>query len=99
VDAAADDGNTPLLIASLEGHLEVVRELLARGAAVDATRNDGWTPLLIATALGRLELVRELLARGALPGVAIDGVTALSFATTRGHGAIAHLLRAAGAAP
>ena len=36
VDAAINDGATPLFIASQEGHLEVVRELLARGAAVDA---------------------------------------------------------------
>ncbi len=31
-----NDGATPLFIASEKGHLEVVRELLARGAAVDA---------------------------------------------------------------
>ena len=33
VDAAENDGATPLFIASEKGHLEVVRELLARGAA------------------------------------------------------------------
>ena len=32
VDAAANDGATPLLIASQEGHLEVVREFISRGA-------------------------------------------------------------------
>ncbi len=31
---------TPLIIASWAGHLEVVRELLARGAAVDGAAND-----------------------------------------------------------
>ena len=76
--------------------MEVVRELLARGAAVDAAENYGWTPLLIASQRGHLEVVRELLARGALPGVAAhNGATALSRATARGHAAVAALIRAA----
>ena len=76
--------------------MEVVRELLARGAAVDAARNDGWTPLLIASWAGHLEVVRELLSRGASPGaVANNGATALSRATANGHVAVANLLRAA----
>jgi len=29
------DGTTPLLIASKNGHLDVVKELLSKGAAVD----------------------------------------------------------------
>jgi ankyrin repeat protein len=49
--------------------LEVVRELLSRGAAMAAARIDGWTPLRIASEKGHLEVVYELLARGALLGV------------------------------
>ncbi len=81
--------------------MEVVRELLARGAAVDAVEDAGCTPLYIASQNGHLEVVCELLARGALPGVAAtNGATALSRATANGHAAIAQLLRAAaGAAP
>ena len=44
-----DDGWTPLLVASWADHLEVVWELLARGAAVDAALNNGATPLFIAS--------------------------------------------------
>ena len=73
--------------------MEVVRELLARGAAVNAAANDVWTPLYLASWEGRVEVVRELLARNASPSwVAINGGTALSIATTRGHAAIAALL-------
>ncbi len=63
VDPTANDGWTPLLIASHNNHLEVVRELLARGAVVDAAMNDGATPLFVASQNNHLEVVRELLAR------------------------------------
>ena len=58
-------GATTLFIAIEKGHLEVVRELLARGAAVDAQTLVGATPLFIASERGHLEVVIELLARGA----------------------------------
>ncbi len=74
----------------------MVRELLARGAAVNTADNDGATPLYIASQKGHLEVVRELLARGANPGLATNrGSTALSIATAKGHAAIVQLLRAA----
>jgi ankyrin repeat protein len=58
-------GATPLLIASACGHLEVVRELLSRGAAVGAAAGGGATPLFAASGMGHLGVVRELLAHGA----------------------------------
>jgi serine/threonine-protein phosphatase 6 regulatory ankyrin repeat subunit B len=76
--------------------LEVVRELLARGAAVDTAMNGGYTPLHVASQEGCFEVVRELLARGASPGLAAhSGATALSSATANGHPAVSQLLRAA----
>ena len=54
-----------LYSASLLGHLDVVRELLARGADVEAMSEDGWTPLLAASFGGRVEVVRALLDAGA----------------------------------
>ena len=80
----------------LFGYVEVIRELLARGAAVDAANNDGVTPLLAASDDGQLEVVRELLLRGASPGVVSNaGDTARSAALAGGHDEIAKLLRAA----
>jgi ankyrin repeat protein len=80
--------------------LEVVRELLARGAAVDTTDDDGATPLYIASQEGHLEVVRELLSRGANPRLVTNGgSTALSIATHKGHAAVVQLLTAALAAP
>ena len=44
--------------------MEVVRELLALGAAVNAAADDGATPLFIASQEGHLEVVRELALAG-----------------------------------
>ena len=64
--------------ASGAGSLEVVRELLARGAAVGAADDNGTAPLHYASAAGHLEVVRELLARGAMVNAAtIDGTSVL----------------------
>ena len=60
-----NSGLTPLHHASLEGHLDVVRELLSgeghQGATVDARDIAGYTPLYIASDRGHLDVVRELL--------------------------------------
>ena len=65
VDAADGIGETPLIIASMRGHLPVVRELLERGATVDAADDMGDTPLYVAIWKGHLGIISELLARGA----------------------------------
>ena len=68
-------GATPLLAATQEGHVEVVRMLLEQGADADKVRKDGGaTPLHIASCEWRLymnlneckvEMVRILLQHGA----------------------------------
>jgi len=58
-------GNTALIGASGEGHLEVVKELIAHGADVNALNNIGDTALMYASDYDHLEVVRELIARGA----------------------------------
>ena len=54
--------------------MEVVRELLAQGAAVEAANINGVTPLFIASEKGHLEVVNALLSRGA----AVDSVLMVS---------------------
>ena len=46
IEAVDEYGSTPLYCASLNGHLDIVRELLARGANANATAIHGWTPLM-----------------------------------------------------
>jgi len=55
------DGHTPLLIASLRGHVDIVRELIERGADVNAIEPVfGAVPLHKATYNGHTEITRLL---------------------------------------
>ena len=67
VDGSADDGATPLYIASQKGHLEVVRELLLRGAYPRLLTNRGFAALSIATIYGHAAIVQLLTAALAAP--------------------------------
>ena len=64
-DGGAPGLNEALQRACRQGRVEVVRDLLDRGASVSASDEDGNTPLHFAVATGNVELVRLLLAAGA----------------------------------
>ena len=53
-------GYTPLYIASQEGHFEVVRELLTRGASPGFAAHNGATALTAATAKGHHAIAQLL---------------------------------------
>ena len=62
VEAKDDDGNTPIILASWDGHLEVVKYLHEEcHANVEAKDNDGWTPIILASEKGHLEVVKYLI--------------------------------------
>ena len=80
------NGATPLRGACFFGHVDVVRELLYRGANLKAANNFGATPLTHASSRGDVEVVRALLAAGAdKHHVDGDGKTAASCAGTNHH--------------
>ncbi len=60
-----DGGSTPLSDAALHGHLDIVKQLIERGAKVEATNEDGNTPLHVAAFLCREDVVKLLLEKGA----------------------------------
>jgi len=73
VNVTNEDDYSPLHLAAIGGHLEVVKLLLARGAEVGAVNTSGVTPLHEAAYGGHQEVVRLLLAAGAQAG-AVDKV-------------------------
>jgi ankyrin repeat protein len=102
INAYADDGFTPLHLASFFGHKDVARLLLDRGAKVDAvTRNELENTPLHAAAAGRhLEVCVLLVERSAPVDAQQDGgFTALHTAAQHGDMALAKLLIANGADP
>jgi len=92
-------GNTPLLLASREGRLEIAELLLDKGANIEAKNEGGGTPLLIASQGGRLEIVALLLQSGANVEAQgnVTGNTSLLHASSNGHLEIVALLVAKGA--
>ena len=61
-----ESGESVLFLAARGGNALVVRELVARGAAVESAHSvNGTTALMLATELGHFEVVKELVAQGA----------------------------------
>src|SRR5438034_116131 len=97
IEAANDDGFTPLILAAANGHEEVVKLLLADDFVnPDSKCIDGWTPLLSAAARGHDAVVKLLLADSRVNPESknIDGCTPLLSAAARGHDAVVKLLLA-----
>ena len=93
---AADNGCTPLLVASDQGHVDVARLLIEAGADIDEAKYDGATPLFIASQRGHVEVVKALLDGGADATQATNfGMTPLMIAKLMNHAEIVALLEAA----
>ena len=100
VNAPRDDGYTPLILASQNGHAEVVRYLLSLNAdASSMTASHGTTALIQAAQEGHLEVVKLLVANRADPNLSMTyaGLTALIRAAGKGHFEIAKVLIQSGA--
>ena len=78
-------GQTALMWATAEGHLDVMQELIAADADVHARSAIGFTPLLFASRNGDLEAARLLLDAGArVNDVGSDGTHPLPLAIVSG---------------
>jgi excisionase family DNA binding protein len=71
IDAGADlnarssDEWTPLMLATIKGHIEMVEALLKNGADSNARNRKGWTALMFAVSMSDADTTRILLTRGA----------------------------------
>ena len=87
------DGSTPLIIASLNGHLEVVECLLEEGVDIDAQADDSATALYCASQNGHKAIVFALLNYGANHNIMTKNfITPLMIASQNGHHEIIDLL-------
>jgi ankyrin repeat protein len=87
----------PLATAAYAGHVEVVRELVARGARVDGADSGGWTSLKWAAYRGHAHVVDALVALGSrVDGAGSDRRTPLMWAAYSGHGHVVDVLVALG---
>jgi hypothetical protein len=93
---AAHDGITPLMIAVIKGQLEVLRLLLARGAAVDAKQPEsGCTVFHYACFHNQPECAAVLARAGCNVGITNhDGATGREMAEAEGHAAVVARLQA-----
>ena len=88
---------SPLMLASLGGHLETVKQLIARGADVNKT---GWAPLHYAATRGHLDVMNLLLENHAyIDAASPNGTTPLMMAAFYGTPSAVKLLLEAGADP
>lgn len=86
---------SPLMMASLKGHLDIARKLIARDADVNKT---GWTPLHYAATGGHLAVMELLLEQHAfIDAESPNGTTPLMMAAHYGTPAAVKLLLEAGA--
>jgi ankyrin repeat protein len=88
LDAKEGECWTPLMYASLSGHVNVVRWLLDWGAAIDERQGDERTALHIACVEKHIPVVRLLLERGADPFSSTckkTGLTPLLISCYQGH--------------
>ncbi|MBA2655193.1 MAG: ankyrin repeat domain-containing protein [Gammaproteobacteria bacterium] len=98
INAAQNNGATPLYIAAQNGHIEVVAALINAGANKDQARNEGATPLFIAAQNGHIEVVAALINAGANKDQAMNsGATPLYIAAQNGHIEVVAALINAGA--
>ncbi|XP_077594925.1 kinase D-interacting substrate of 220 kDa B-like isoform X1 [Stigmatopora nigra] len=100
VDGRSDNGQTPLMLAAEQGSLDIVQELIRRGANVNLDDVDCWSALISAAREGHVEVVKELLENSAyVEHRDVGGWTALMWASYKGRVEVAQVLLQNGANP
>lgn len=97
VETRTAQDESPLMMAALKGHTQLVRKLIERNADVNKT---GWTPLHYAATNGHLAIIELLLENHAyIDAESPNGTTPLMMAAHYGTPAAVRLLLEAGADP
>ena len=100
LDQKGDNGATSLILASREGKINIIRDLLGNRVNINLTNNDGNNALWFACFSNHLNLMRLLINAGInLDNKNDNGVTVLMYAASSGKAEAVKLLLAAGANP
>jgi ankyrin repeat protein len=98
LNLADHQGNTALMLATREGHEDIVLLLLSQNVNINLTSASGRTALIYASDAGYINIVSYLLAKNADVNVQVNnGTTALLQASGRGYESIVMMLLDAGA--
>ena len=84
VDIRTDDGETPLLWALSNGHLEAAKYLLSLGADIHATTKKGWNAMMFAAQSGCVPVMEFLLAQGLTVDFVTDSGYSVCYAAALG---------------
>jgi ankyrin repeat protein len=96
VDLSNKSGETPLMIASIEGNLPLVKTLVLKNKAL--IDHISWTPLHYACARGHLDVAQFLIANGAIvDSMSLGDTTPLMMAVQSGNEQLVKLLLDKGA--
>ena len=96
VDLSNKSGETPLMMASIQGNLPLVQTLVLKNKAM--VDQIGWTPLHYACAKGHLEVTQFLISNGAIvDSVSLNATTPLMMAVQSGNERLVKLLLDKGA--
>ena len=91
VDLSDKNGETPLMMASIDGNLPLVKTLVINHKA--QLDHIGWTPLHYACAKGQLEVAQFLIANGAIvDSMSLGNTTPLMMAVQSGNEKLVKLL-------
>ena len=97
LNAQSAQGESPLMLASIKGQLDLVEKMIRKGADVNKT---GWTPLHYAASTGEVEVISLLLENHAyIDAESPNGTTPLMMAGMYGTAAAVKLLLGEGADP
>ncbi len=97
VEWRSDKDESPLMLASMKGHVELVKQLIARDADVNKT---GWTPLHYAASGAQAPIIAILLDHSAyIDAESPNGSTPLMMAAMYGNAECVKMLLEAGADP